>query len=365
MKNKGSARNLRDKRHEVLIYLSTSSDEVFFRNTIIELVNRKIDLCLMLGPNVSNSVFEGKVYLQYLKFPLKIIRYSRQFMLFPIKTKLFITSSTGMHLSRRFIQFEKSFYLPHSPISLHMGYDKEVFGYFDFIFSVGKQQDFEFSLVSKKQISNALQTGYAKFDIFRETNFQTAPPLAPTVLIGLTWRRVPIDFNYWEKALKAFDENDFRTVFRVHELELQDNQSGIAKLVEIFEGSKTITFESSKSEISAGFVKNGVMVGDYSGLSFEYSSLLRRPIIFLDSPRKVLNSDYAEIPIIPAEIRYREDMGPIIDDNNVTLLIKNVEASLSKNNVTGTNFNPSAFFHNFDDSISTIISDMLCEILRK
>ena len=129
-----------------------------------------------------------------------------------------------------------------------MGYDKKVFEFFDFIFAVSKQQDFEFSLVSNRRISNALPAGYAKFDVFREVNFQTAPPLAPTVLIGLTWRRESIDLNYWQKALKAFDENGFRTVFRVHELELQNNHSGISKLADIFQGSPTVTFESSKSE---------------------------------------------------------------------------------------------------------------------
>jgi hypothetical protein len=358
-----SAQSLRNRRHEVLIYLSTSSDEVFFRNTIIELVKRNIDLCVMLGPNVSNSIFKSDFYTQYLKFPLNFIQYSREFMLFPVKTQLLITSSTGMHLSRKFIHFDKSFYLPHSAISLHMGYDKSVFDYFDYIFSVSKQQDFEFSIISRKQISNALQTGYAKFDVFRQASFHTELPLLPTVLIGLTWGSTSVDILFWDTVLKAFEQNGFQTVFRVHELELEDKKSEFARLIQNFNGSGSVSFESSKVEISSGFTKNGVMVGDYSGLSFEYASMLRRPVIFLNRARKVLNKSYAEIPIIPAEIRYREDMGQIIEPNDPSLLIKKVEASLSSKDRLDTSFSPSGFFHNFDDTISVVISDFIGEFL--
>ena len=54
-------------------------------------------------------------------------------------------------------------------------------------------------------------------------------------------------------------------------------------------------------------------MSDWSGVAFEYALGLKKPVIFVDVPRKVNNQKYKEIQIDPIEVIIREHMGVVWD----------------------------------------------------
>ena len=60
------------------------------------------------------------------------------------------------------------------------------------------------------------------------------------------------------------------------------------------------------------------MISDWSGAALEYSFGLNKPVIFLDLPKKINNSKYDEIDVVPLEISVREYIGVIANVEDLT-----------------------------------------------
>ena len=59
------------------------------------------------------------------------------------------------------------------------------------------------------------------------------------------------------------------------------------------------------------------MVSDWSGAALDYAFGLGKPVIFIDTPRKVNNSEYAAIDIEPFESSIRKLVGEIIAEDRL------------------------------------------------
>jgi hypothetical protein len=65
------------------------------------------------------------------------------------------------------------------------------------------------------------------------------------------------------------------------------------------------------------------MISDWSGAALEYSFGLKKPVIFLDLPKKINNPMYKEIDIIPLEVSVREDIGVVTSVDQITTSLIN------------------------------------------
>lgn len=54
------------------------------------------------------------------------------------------------------------------------------------------------------------------------------------------------------------------------------------------------------------------MISDWSGVAFEYALGLLRPVIFLDTQRKVNNPEYGRLRSEPFEVRMRDAVGAVV-----------------------------------------------------
>lgn len=55
-----------------------------------------------------------------------------------------------------------------------------------------------------------------------------------------------------------------------------------------------------------------VMVTDWSGAAIEFAFGFERPVLFVDTPRKVNNSDYGQLGLEPVEAALRPRLGAIV-----------------------------------------------------
>ena len=68
-------------------------------------------------------------------------------------------------------------------------------------------------------------------------------------------------------------------------------------------------------EIQTDFSSNEVVftsdliITDWSTISYEYAYATKRPVLFIDTPMKVMNPEYEKLGIVPLDISCRNEMG--------------------------------------------------------
>ena len=76
--------------------------------------------------------------------------------------------------------------------------------------------------------------------------------------------------------------------------------------------------------------KSDLMISDWSGVVLEYAFGLKKPVLFIDVPRKINNPDHAKINIEPFEVWIREVVGYIISPQELNKLDDYIKFSFSK-----------------------------------
>ena len=74
-----------------------------------------------------------------------------------------------------------------------------------------------------------------------------------------------------------------------------------------------------------------VLITDWSSIAFEYSFATLKPSLFINTPMKVMNEDYAELGITPIDIELRNKIGRSIETDQLASLPEVVEELLSDN----------------------------------
>ena len=75
---------------------------------------------------------------------------------------------------------------------------------------------------------------------------------------------------------------------------------------------------------SAALWTAGTLITDYSGMALEFAALRRRPVLFVDGPRKVLNPHWQSLAVPAAEIDFRDRVG-IISQTRPEAIIAGLE----------------------------------------
>ena len=60
-----------------------------------------------------------------------------------------------------------------------------------------------------------------------------------------------------------------------------------------------------------------ILITDWSGIAYEYAFTTKRPVIFINTPMKVVNPEWEEIGMTPTNITFRDLAGVSIDTDKL------------------------------------------------
>ena len=76
-----------------------------------------------------------------------------------------------------------------------------------------------------------------------------------------------------------------------------------------------------------------MLITDWSDIAWEYAFTTKRPVLFVNTPMKIMNPDYDKLPIVPMNIALRKVLGRDIDldrlgdiDTTVRELLENKDS---------------------------------------
>ena len=74
------------------------------------------------------------------------------------------------------------------------------------------------------------------------------------------------------------------------------------------------------------------LITDWSGIALEYAFVVKKPILFVDTPQKILNDDYNKLNTIAFEKKIREKIGIVWDcKTSITNLIYDIDNKVYAN----------------------------------
>jgi hypothetical protein len=239
-----------------------------------------------------------------------------------IRCRLAVTASSGLD-RRIFPTRARSFiHMPHSLASLHMIYPAEAFDGYDVLFAAGPHHEAEFAAIARARglgPRDVYAVGYGKLDVLAQQLAGRGARATgrPQVLLAPSWGPDNLLDRCGVDLARALLTAGFDVVVRPHPLFFLDRAPVLEAIRGLERDAPGLRLESPFTGDDAIFDAD-VLVGDYSGIGFEFAALRGRPVVSVNVGLKVANPVWQDLGLEPVEITCRRHIGavvaPVVDD---------------------------------------------------
>lgn len=217
------------------------------------------------------------------------------------------------HIKRSYVRKDVEYvFVQHGMGSNNMCMRKGCMDHFDTVFCAGPHQKEE---VEKTEAAYGLpaqtlvEQGYPMLDEMRESFRKAEHTENPRkkILIAPSWQNENIVDSCLEKLLDELRGGDFDIIVRPHPQEVRLKQDYMETLKE--------KYNAPNIEIQTDFSSNNpileadLLITDWSDICWEFAFTTLRPILFIDTPMKVMNPEYQRIDTVPLNILLRDKLG--------------------------------------------------------
>ena len=128
-----------------------------------------------------------------------------------------------------------------------------------------------------------------------------------TVLIAPSWQKDNIMDSCIEQLLDELVQTDYKIIVRPHPQYVRHYEERIDAL--------SAKYQAVGVEVQKDFSSNktvymaDMLITDWSSIAFEYSFSTLKPVLFINTPMKVVNPDYQELKEVPIDIELRDKVG--------------------------------------------------------
>lgn len=208
-------------------------------------------------------------------------------------------------------------YVPHNMISTHMVFRKGAHNHFDTIFCVGPHQVAELREAERLYglaVRNLVKNGYVRLDtIHRQAAaYPELPPgEALNILIAPSWGPQGLLEAGAEGLVKNLLDASYKVIIRPHGETIRRAGDRVAALERDFADNDRfqMILDGSTNRL---LMEAHLLVSDWSGAAFSFAFGVERPVLFIDTPKKINNPDYTKFTSRPIEITLRDQLGAIL-----------------------------------------------------
>lgn len=254
----------------------------------------------------------------------------RDWLFSNIDTELMVMTMPDLHQ----YQVKKSkhnvhyVYVQHSLVSLHMVYRKGAFDYYDTIFCAGPHHVKEMRAIEKLYRlpeKVLVEHGYARLEAIilekrvrgeKKSHLNSDHINAlKHVLIAPSWgRHGIIESGLGEKIVDQLLGRGYKVTLRPHPQTIKFDKAKIDTIV-----TKYFQHDFFACEINVAGQEtlhdSDLMISDWSGAALDYAFGLNKPVLFIDTPKKINNKDYDNLDLIPIENYIRNIIGQVVPPN--------------------------------------------------
>lgn len=226
------------------------------------------------------------------------------------------------HIKRSYIRKDIEYiYVPHGMDSLNMTMRTGSMDHFDTVFCTGKHQREEIEKTEevyglpKKTI---VDWGYCLLDSMREDykSVKKNPSAKKSILIAPSWQKDNIVDSCLDELLDNLKGHGYKVTVRPHPQHVRHMPERMEQLKEKYADNDDIEIQTDFSSNSTVFEAD-MMITDWSGIAYEYAYTTCKPVLFINTPMKVMNPEYEKIGVEPINIWMRHSIGKSVNPDEM------------------------------------------------
>ena len=330
-------------RKQIVFYSEKNGFYKYFKD-VIEYILKKTDVEIhYITSDPKDDVFK----LQSDSFHVYYIGENKLIVLMmKMETQLMVMTTPDLQnfqLKRSYVDKNIEYiYLPHDVNSSNLTFHKNALDHFDTIFTSGPKNKAEiaereekFEVPIKKNLvewgSSVIDNMKASYEEIMKGE-SSDNKVKPSVLIAPSWQEANILDSCIEDILESIDTDKYDVTVRPHPQYVRHFESKIDLLADKF-GGKGIVFQKDFSSNKTVYTAD-VLITDWSSIAYEYAFSTLKPVLFINTPMKIVNPDYKELTTVPIDIEARDKVGISLDLTDVKESGKAVDKLLSEERFT-------------------------------
>lgn len=307
-------------RKKIVFYSEKNGFYKYYKNIIEEIIRRTNIVVHYITSDPKDEVFamESEQFKPYYIGENRLI-----VLMMKLETDICVMTTPDLenyHLKRSYIKKDIEYiYVPHDVNSSNLTFHKEALDHFDTIFASGPKNKAEIQEREEKAglpKKNIVEWGSGVIDnmtaSYQELKQQNEKKI---VLVAPSWQKDNIMDSHVEEILDSLMQEDYKIIVRPHPQYVRHFEGRINQLKEKYEphGIEIQTdFSSNKTVYTAD-----VLVTDWSSIAFEYAFSTLKPVLFINTPMKVVNPDYQELQTVPIDLELRDKVGISLNEDQM------------------------------------------------
>lgn len=224
------------------------------------------------------------------------------------------------HIKRSYVRKDIEYvYIPHGMDSNNMAFRTKALNAFDTVYVCGPHQLEECEKIAElyglKQ--KFIKYGYCLLDdMIADYEKSEQPRLAQgnaakTVLIAPSWQKDNIIDLCLDKVMESMRGKDYNVIVRPHPQHVRHAPEKFEHLKEQYKDDGNITIQTDFSSNDTVFNAD-ILITDWSSISQDFAFTTKKPVIFIDTPPKIMNPEYKRIDTEPINIWIRNEAGRLV-----------------------------------------------------
>ena len=237
----------------------------------------------------------------------------------------------NFHIKRSYVRKDIEYlYVQHGMGSVSLTYRKGALDHYDTILSPNRKQTEEiraqealYNLPQKKII----ECGYFILDdmIKAYDAMDKTPTEGPkTVLIAPSWQEDNIVDSCLDELVEVLSTMDLKIIVRPHPQHVRHKREKLEKLKDKYSDNERIEVQLDFSATDTVW-KADLLITDWSDISMEYSFCTHKPVLFINTPMKIMNPEYDRIDVVPINIEIRDIVGCNISPKELDKVPEKIE----------------------------------------
>lgn len=312
---------------KIVFYSEKNGFYKYYKNIIEEIIRRTNIVVHYITSDPADEVFS----MESDQFKPYYIGENRMIVLMmKLEADIVVMTTPDLEnyqLKRSYVKKDAIYvYVPHDVNSSNLTFHKNALDHFDVIFTSGfknknelLEREEKFNLNKKEFVewgSSVIDNMIKSYEAMEKEDEESGEKSdKKTVLIAPSWQKDNIMDSYIEGMLEQLKNTPYNIIVRPHPQYVRHYEARIDALAEKYKADGIVfqkDFSSNKTVYTAD-----LLVTDWSSIAFEYTFSTLKPVLFINTPMKVVNPDYQELSEVPIDIELRDKIGISVDTDKI------------------------------------------------
>jgi hypothetical protein len=310
---------LSDENRQLVFYSEGKNYWVHLEGLVEQvLATSDVNICFL-----TSSTDDPGLYFEHANFRSYEIGdgFARDWIFANIDAAVMVMSTPDLHQyqvkkSRHDVHYV---YVQHSLVSLHMVYRPKAFEHYNTIFCAGPHHVLEMRAVEKLYgfpQKKLVEHGYARLDSILAHAASSSGPAENKrplhILIAPSWgANATIELGIAHGIVANLLQRGFKVTLRPHPQTLKFAATQVDAINSSFCDHPLFSFEDNVAGQDSLHASD-MMISDWSGAALDYALGLKKPVLFIDVPRKINDPSYDKLNIEPIESSIRDKIGIVV-----------------------------------------------------